>query len=304
MTNVGLFASRFLRAPDGLTLHLRDYAAEAAEALPVVCLPGLARTSADFHVLASALAGGGADVPRRVLALDYRGRGLSDRDPDPHNYDIRVEAGDVLAVLAACGIAEAIIVGTSRGGLISMALAALRPTLLRGVVMNDIGPVLEAKGLARIRSYVGKLPQPHNWRQAVEILKGFGSAQFSGLSEDEWLFYAQLTFEEKESGFSLCYDPALMESLKSLDLENLPVLWPQFKALSHVPVLAIRGANSDLLSPATLAEMQAAHPDCATHVVPGQGHAPLLTDAPTIRRICSFVRHCEARAPSAHLATL
>lgn len=291
--------SRFVSAPDGLRLHVRDSGPRSGAALPVVCLPGLARTAADFDVLAERLAAGrDGVVPRRVLALDYRGRGLSDRDPDPRNYDVRVEANDVLAVLAAAEVGDAILVGTSRGGLISMVLAALRPAFIKGVVLNDIGPVLEAKGLARIRGYVGKLPRPRSWADAVEILKGFGSAQFPALSEADWRSYAELTFEQRSDGFVARYDPALMVSLQRLDLSALPVLWPQFEALRHAPVLVLRGAHSDLLSPETALEMTRRHPDCALHVVDGQGHAPLLRDPPTLDRIVAFMNHCEARRAS------
>jgi pimeloyl-ACP methyl ester carboxylesterase len=126
--------------------------------LPVVCLPGLSRHSADFHELALALASDD-DHPRRVLALDYRGRGRSDRDPNWRNYDVRVELNDVLQVLAATGVEQAVFVGTSRGGLITMALSAAQPAMIRAAVLNDIGPVIEGRGLARIRGYVGKLPR-------------------------------------------------------------------------------------------------------------------------------------------------
>ena len=288
-------ASRFVSAPDGLRLHYREYGRGAVGALPVVCLPGLARTSADFDRLARVLAGGG----RRVLALDYRGRGLSARDPDPKNYDLGIESADVLAVLAAAEIAQAVFVGTSRGGLITMILAAVRPAIIKGAVLNDIGPVIEAKGLARIRGYVGKLPQPKSWEEAVDILKRLAGSQFTALSETDWLDFAQLTFSEENGVFGPSYDPALTETLKAMDLDAIPTLWPQFEALGHAPVLAIRGENSDLLSIETAAEMMRRHPDCALHTVDNQGHAPFLTDAPTIERIKTFVTHCEQAADGA-----
>ncbi len=282
--------SRFFSGPDGLKLHLRDYGPRDGAALPVVCLPGLARTAEDFDVLARAIAGGQAGGPRRVVALDYRGRGLSARDPDWRNYDLGVESADIQSLLAAVEIPEAMFVGTSRGGLHCMLLAAFRPTLLRAVVMNDIGPVLEPRGLARIRGYVGKLPRPKSWADAVAMFKQVSGTHFTALSEADWMAYARLTLQETDGQLVPRYDPMLMKVLERLDLEApLPDLWPQFEALGQLPLLVIRGENSDLLSNATLAEMLKRHTGAQSLIVPGQGHAPLLHDAPTITRICNFL---------------
>lgn len=291
------FASRTVEAPDGLRLHARDYGRTDADAPTVLCLPGLARTAADFDALARHLVA--ADPGRRVLALDYRGRGLSARDPDPARYDIPVESGDILAVLDALGVTQAVLVGTSRGGLHTMMLAAVRPSLLRGAVLNDIGPVIEPVGLARIRGYVGKLPQPGSWDEAVAMLRQVAGAQFTGLADADWLAYAETTFETEGGAFRTRYDPALMNNLAKLDLDAVPTLWPQFEALGGVPVLVIRGANSDLLSPETAAAMTARLPDCTLLTVPGQGHAPLLTDAPTLAGIERFVARCFSDAVEA-----
>ena len=276
--------SRFISAPDGLKLHLLDYDF-GGRATPVVCLPGLARTADDFDPLARVLS-----RSRRVISVDYRGRGRSESDPDWKNYDIPVENADILAQLTAIGVAEAIIIGTSRGGLHAMLLAATRPALLRAVVLNDIGPVIEAKGLARIRGYIGKLPAPNSWSDAVDLARRIMSAQFTGVSDKEWDAYARLTFEEKDGRFQPRYDQRLSKQLEALNFEApLPTLWPQFEGLRNVPVLALRGENSDLLSIETLAEMGRRHPRLETHIVPGQGHAPLLLDDPTIERILQFV---------------
>ena len=276
--------SRFFTASDGLKLHMRDWG-QPTPALPVVCLPGLARTADDFDALARRLA-----PTRRVVAIDYRGRGQSDRDPDWRNYDLRVENADILNMLAGAGIGEAIFVGTSRGGFHAMILSATRPTILRGVVLNDIGPVIEAVGLARIRGYVGKLPTPRSWPDAVDLAKRVMSAQFSGLSDAEWEAYARLTFEEKDGRFRARYDSNLMKPLAALDLEApIPTMWPQFEGLKDSPLLTLRGENSDLLSNETLAEMGRRHPGMDSFVVPGQGHAPLLLDTPTLDRIEAFI---------------
>jgi pimeloyl-ACP methyl ester carboxylesterase len=196
----------------------------------------------------------------------------------------------------AVGIEAAIFVGTSRGGLHTMLLTGTRPALLRGVVLNDIGPVLEKEGLRRIQSYVGKLPTPTSWAQAVEIAKGIMGAQFTGISEADWEAYARQTFEETPGGFALRYDPAIMLAFGQMDLDKpIPELWPQFEALAPVPVLAIRGENSDLLSPQTLAEMARRHPHFEAMTVPGQGHAPLLRDEPTLAGIEAFIARVDPR---------
>ena len=276
--------SRFFTSKDGLRLHMKDWGA-ASPALPVVCLPGLSRTTADFDALAARLS-----PTRRVVALDYRGRGLSDRDPDWKHYDLFVENIDILTVLEAAGIEAAIFVGTSRGGLHTMLMTGTRPQLLRAVVLNDIGPVLEVEGLRRIQSYVGKLPRPTSWAGAVEIAKGIMGAHFTGLSEADWEAYARQTFEETQAGFAPRYDAAIMKAFAQMDLDKpIPALWPQFEALAPVPVLAIRGENSDLLSPQTLAEMARRHPQFEAVTVPGQGHAPLLRDESTLAGIEAFV---------------
>ena len=183
------FRARFVSAADGLILHLRDYGPVDSALTPVVCLPGIARTAYDFHDLARALSS--AETPRRVLALDYRGRGLSQHDRNWRNYDIGIEMDDCLAAMTAMGVHQAIFVGTSRGGLVTMAIAAARPTAIRAAVFNDIGPVIEPKGLMRIRGYVGKLPAPRDFTQAVEIMQTISDKQFPGLDDEGWMKLAR-----------------------------------------------------------------------------------------------------------------
>src|SRR5215471_5386643 len=175
--------SVFVTAQDGLKLHVRSHGSRISAALPVVCLPGLARSTADFEPLASVLASD-PKAPRRVIALDSRGRGRSEYDRNPENYSLPVELGDLIAVLTALGIARAVFVGTSRGGILTMLLAAARPTAIAGCVINDIGPVIEPKGLMRIKSYVGKLPQPASFHEAADILRRLFAGQFPKLSDD------------------------------------------------------------------------------------------------------------------------
>ncbi len=283
----------YVTAPDGLRLHVREYGERIAPGLPVVCLPGLARTTGDFDTLAPALAAG-PDHPRRVLALDSRGRGLSEHDRNA-NYTIPVELADLLAVLTARAVARAVFIGTSRGGLLTMALATTRPAAIAGAVLNDIGPVLEPQGLMRIKSYVGKLPQPRSFEEGADILRRLFGAQFPKLGDAEWLASARRMWRQDHARLALTYDPRLSQALADIDPATpLPPLWPQFDALGHVPLMVIRGANSDLLSPATFAAMQARRADLTAVEIPDQGHAPLLAEPETIARIAAFVAHCEA----------
>jgi pimeloyl-ACP methyl ester carboxylesterase len=286
-------SSIFIAAPDGLRLHARCYGRGSARGTPVVCLPGLARTAADFEALASALAH--EDVhPRRVIALDYRGRGLSDYDRDPGNYSLQIELADAIAVVTALDTLPAIFVGTSRGGILAMLLAAVRPTAIAGVVLNDIGPVIEPQGLMRIKSYVGKLPQPRNFEEGAEILRRLFSAQFPKLGHDVWLASAHRAFKEEKGRLVTTYDVKLAKAMEGVEPER-PVasLWKEFDALSALPVMVIRGANSDILSAETVEAMRARRIALDTLEVPDQGHAPLLAEADTIERIAAFVSRCD-----------
>jgi pimeloyl-ACP methyl ester carboxylesterase len=288
--------SIFVPAPDGLRLHVREYSLTVAPALPVVCLPGLTRTSADFEALAPALAYG--QPRRRVIAIDSRGRGQSDYDANPKNYNLTVELADVVAVLNALEIKQAVFIGSSRGGILTMLLAAVHPEMIAGAVLHDIGPVIEAEGVARIKSYVGKLRQPQNLEEGANILCGLFAAQFPKLTAAQWLGSARRTWKPQAGKLVLTYDPALAQTLADFDIEHpLPPLWNEFEALAHVPVVVIRGARSDILSAVTLNAMRARHPRLESIEVPDQGHVPLLEGAELIGRINSFVLRCERTAP-------
>jgi pimeloyl-ACP methyl ester carboxylesterase len=284
--------SLFISAPDGLKLHVRCHGDRSADSLPVVCLPGLARTTVDFDELAGGLTNG--NDARRVIAVDYRGRGQSEYDSDPANYSVAVELADVLAVLTALDVGRAVVVGTSRGGILAMLLATVRPALLAGVVLNDIGPVIEPKGLVRIKGYVGKLPPARSYEEGAEILRRLFDAQFPKLDDKAWLAAAHRTWQQRDGALAPTYDVRLSETLAGIDVEQpLPALWKEFDALQAVPMLVIRGANSDLLTEQTVAAMAERRDAMETLVVPDQGHAPLLAEAPVIRRIARFVTDCE-----------
>jgi pimeloyl-ACP methyl ester carboxylesterase len=286
--------SIFVSAPDGLRLHALCRGSRSAPALPVICLPGLARTADDFDALADALASD-ATHARRVIALDYRGRGQSGYDRDPAHYNFQVELADVLAVLTALDALPAVFIGTSRGGILTMLLAAVRPTAIAGVVLNDIGPLIEPKGLMRIKGYVGKLPQPRTFEEGAEILRRLFDAQFPQLGPDDWLASARRTFKQENGALVPTYDVNLAKTLEGVDFEKpFPPLWAQFDALSETPVMVIRGANSDILSPATIEAMRARRSALETIEVPDQGHAPLLAEPDMIARIAAFINRCEA----------
>ncbi len=291
-------ASTFITAQDGLKLHVRSHGPRVSRALPVVCLPGLARTAADFETLATELASD-PKAPRRVIALDSRGRGRSDYDRNQENYALPVELADLMAVLTALGIANAVFVGTSRGGILTMLLATARPTAIAGCVLNDIGPVIEPKGVMRIKSYVGKLPQPASFEDAAEMLRGMFGSQFPKLAGRDWLAFARRTFKEAGGRIGPDYDVNLAATLETVDLEQpLPELWKEFDALVQLPVMVIYGGNSDILSVATIEAMRARHPGLDVVEVPDQGHAPLLTEPDIIGRIAAFVASCEGAGHS------
>ena len=287
--------SVYVVASDGLKLHVRSYAPRLAPGIPVVCLPGLARTAEDFDELARTLAAN-AEAPRRVYALDYRGRGLSDYDRDPQNYNLATELGDVLSVLTALGIPPAVFVGTSRGGILTMLLGAARPAALTGVVLNDIGPVIQPGGLVRIKSYVGKLPRPRSLEEGADILRRLFGQQFTRLSDAEWLAFARRTFKADKRGLAPTYDVQLAKTLSGIDFHRpIAPLWAEFEALGRIPLMVLRGANSDLLSEETVTEMRSRHPELETVVVPDQGHAPILSGDDVNGRIAKFVAACEAK---------
>jgi pimeloyl-ACP methyl ester carboxylesterase len=285
-------AHHFVSAPDGLRLHARSYGRRGGSRPPVVCLPGLARTTADFDVLAEALAYD-QDRPRYVLAIDYRGRGQSDYDSNPANYNIATEVADLLAVLTALEVEPAVFVGTSRGGILAMMLATVRPAAIAAVVLNDIGPVIETEGLVRIKSYLGRLPQPKSLQDGADILRGLFGTQFPKLGADDWMTFARRTFKERNGSLEPNYDPKLAGVLEGVDLTRaLPPLWREFDALAGVPLMVVRGANSDILSTETVAVMRARRPDLVTLEVPDQGHAPLLAETDVIAQVAAFVGRC------------
>ena len=289
------FVSLFVTAPDGLRLHVRRYGARG-RGLPIVCLPGLTRNGSDFHELATLLTRDAAQ-PRLVFTIDSRGRGSSDYDPDPENYSFPVELADVLAVMTALEIGPAIFLGTSRGGILTMLLGAARPTAIAGAILNDVGPVIDVKGLVRIKGYAGKLPTPRSYEEGAEILRRLGDAQFPGLAPESWLRQARQVWRQQNGAMVLAYDAKLAKTLETVDVEHPPpALWAQFDSLARVPLMVVRGTNSDILSAATLDAMRERRLDIDVLEVSNQGHAPLLVEPDVIARIAAFVTLCDVSA--------
>ncbi|WP_337181757.1 alpha/beta hydrolase [Shinella sp.] len=287
MTN---FTSRFLSAPDGLRLHARDYAPGESTRLPIVCLPGLSRNARDFHQFALLLSQD-ALSPRRVIAFDYRGRGLSARDENPANYTIATECRDVIAVCAALGISRTVFVGTSRGGLILHIMAAVQPDLIAAAVLNDIGPEIAAEGLKEIRDYLSSRAFPATIEAAADALERLHGPSFPALVRTDWQDMADAIYTRTGDGHLIPdHDPALADQLQAVDFSKpLPTLWPQFDLLAQKPLLVVRGDHSRLFSAGTLERMKTRVPGIETTAAEGQGHAPLLHHTSLFPQVKAFL---------------
>jgi pimeloyl-ACP methyl ester carboxylesterase len=285
-----MWETRSFRSSDGLTLSYRDYPGPSgARAAPALCLPGLTRNARDFEALALGLA-----RSRRVLSPDLRGRGRSDYDPNPANYQPSTYLRDVLELLAAAGAERVLAIGTSLGGLLTLLLAGARPGALTGAVLNDIGPVVEEAGLARIRSYVGKSGALRDWREAAEACRAANGVAFPDFGDADWLAFAQrCCVAMPEGGVRFDYDPRMAQPLAGSG--GAPAAgdpWRLWAPLASIPTLVIRGASSDILSEATLAEMRRRKPDTLAVTVPNRGHAPLLDEPEALAAIRDFAaRH-------------
>lgn len=283
------FADRRWTSPDGLSLYARDYAAAAGPAkLPVIAIHGLTRNSADFGTIAPLIAQSG----RRVLAVDVRGRGLSDRAPDPMTYQPVHYAHDILALMEQAGIARAVFLGTSMGGLITMALAALRSRVIAAAIVNDVGPEVAKEGLARIAAYSGQPVDTPTWAEAAAYVKQHNAVAFPHYGDADWDAFARRVFRIGAEGSPvLDYDPDIAVPIKAAGAKALvPNLWPMFSKLTKArPVLLVRGQTSDLLSESIAAEMRKRAPKMDYVEVPGIGHAPMLDEPEAKAAIFPFL---------------
>lgn len=259
-------AIRHFTAADGARLAYRD----EGEGPALLCLSGLTRNSTDFDFVAPHLAG------VRLIRADYRGRGGSDWT-GAATYTVPREADDALALLDHLGIGRAAILGTSRGGLVAMWLAATAKDRLAGICLNDVGPELEPTGLSRIRDYVGRNPSVRTLDEAVARMPDWNPG-FANVPEARWRAFAERLYEETPGGLRNRYDPALRISFLAATEGPPPDGWPLFEACAGLPLALIRGANSDLLSSATAAEMRRRRPDMLLADVPGRAHVPFLDE--------------------------
>lgn len=274
--------TRFFAAADGARLAFRDEGA----GLPLLCLPGLTRTMADFDYLAPHL------PPVRLIRMDYRGRGES-QWTGAATYTVPQEAQDALRLLDHLGVDRAAILGTSRGGLIGLGLAAAAHDRMRGLCLVDIGPEIDRTGLARILDYVGR--NPAGARSHAELAARLPAVMpgFANVPGSRWLAEAQKHYLETPEGLRIAYDPALRDSFLAGFGGPLPDLWPFFDALAGLPVALIRGANSDLLSRATAGEMRRRRPDMILAEVPDRAHVPFLDEPDAVAAVLAFVKACQ-----------
>jgi pimeloyl-ACP methyl ester carboxylesterase len=281
------YTHRPIPTRDGLNLFLREYPPTGeARGLPVLCLHGLTRNSADFEGIAPGIAALG----RRVLALDIRGRGWSDRDPDPTRYRPDIYAQDVLDALDTLGIARAVFIGTSMGGVITMLVAVQAPARVAAAVLNDVGPELNPAGLARIVNYVGKTEPVRSWDEMAAAVKASQGIAFPDADDAFWQTFARRVAQQLPDGsIALAYDPAIAKAIARPQPVPPPSLIPLFEALAKMPVLVIRGALSDVLSPEGVAVMRNIKPDLETAEVPRVGHAPTLEEPEARNALAAFL---------------
>ncbi|MEO5775091.1 MAG: alpha/beta hydrolase [Sphingomicrobium sp.] len=280
---------RYWTSRDGLRLHYRDYAG-SGDRPPLICLHGLTRNARDFGDLAERFAG-----DWRLIVPDFRGRGLSDYDPLPVRYAPPTYAGDIMQMMDVLGVEQAVFVGTSLGGLVTMAIAAIAQQRIAAAVLNDVGPELEETGLQRIRSYVGKPALFHSWRAAARYIARGNAAMHPRYDESDWIKMAQRVCRSANGEILFDYDMAAADNV--LAGAGAPPIdaWPYFRALAHAPLLIVRGELSDLLSEENARRMAAEHPDAELVTVQGVGHAPDLDEPEAVAGIERLLAKADAR---------
>ncbi len=276
------YAEKFFRTRDGLRLYYRDYGDVRSRKVPVLCLPGSSTSLRAFEHVAPRLAEG-----RRVLAMDWRGHGRSDYDPDYRHYGFETDRDDVLELLAQEKIPQVVIIGSSRGGIIAMWLAETRPDVLAGVVMNDIGPVVAPEGMKRAQSQFGL---PREFRSFEEAAQALCDRQVPGLDVTPagWLRHARQYHRQDDDGVVRPdFDPGYAQAFR--EIKATQNNWPRFEKMARIPTLVIRGAHSDLLDQPTVDEMKRRKPDLQVCIVAGRAHCPYLDEPDSIDAIDAFL---------------
>jgi pimeloyl-ACP methyl ester carboxylesterase len=279
----GLAQTKTWTSRDGLQLFYRDYAGNSA-APPVVCLHGLTRNSRDFEAFATRYAG-----KFRVIAPDFRGRGLSDRDTEPARYVPAIYATDILQLLGLLAIDTAIFVGTSLGGIVTMLIASMQPHRVAGAILNDVGPELDQRGLDRIRSYVGKMMRFSDWNEAARRIAEINGGMPDSYRQEDWLDAAHRVCKEEGGAIVFDYDMAIAEPFNRPSKDPIVDMWPLFRRLEQAPLLIIRGQESDLLSERTAIAMLDAVPGAQLATIPGVGHPPDLSEPLALSAINKFL---------------
>lgn len=280
------------QSTNGLTLVGVDWPAptdaEPGSNITVLCLPGLSRNTRDFDDIAAFLQANG----HRVIALDYRGRGRSEWDPDWANYTLPVEAVDIDRAIAELNLDSFAVLGTSRGGLHALAMVLRYPAdRMKAVIFNDIGPNIETDAIQRIADTLGKSMEHDTFESVATALKTNLSDQFPAFDEASWMKLAHQLASDKDGKVVLDYDPALANHLANLDHDAPPPdMWPLYALFADRAVLVVRGETSDLLTLETSERMLTEHPGAALVTVPGQGHVPVLWEEDIQQRIAAFLQ--------------
>jgi pimeloyl-ACP methyl ester carboxylesterase len=277
------YRDAYVTVADGLRLHYCDYPG-ASDKATLLCLHGLTRNARDYAAFAERYSPG-----RRVIALDFRGRGSSDYDPLPARYVPVTYAGDVIQLLDQLMIEQAAFVGTSLGGLVTMVLAAMAPQRIAASILNDVGPELTDVGLDRIRSYVGKGARFATWEQAAEAIAANQLSVYPSYGPADWLAMAHRNCRERDGAIIFDYDMAIALSFETRGPAPKVDMWPLFKVIGQKPLLVVRGGISDLLSAEALEKMHEAVPDMKSVTVPGVGHAPMLDEPEAVAAIDAFL---------------
>ena len=292
VTNASGYTPVYFQTDDGLRLFARDYSPLHSALTPLLCLPGLTRNSNDFETIAPWLA-----QTRRVIAPDFRGRGLSQYASDPASYRPDVELVDVISLLSFLKVDRVAIVGTSRGGIVGMLMAAFFRDRLAGLFLNDVGTELDSAGLLRIRSYLGVQQEFSSWEMAIANLKSTNTG-FESLGSDEWRAFAQRVFKAENGLPRIDYDPALLHTFPSVEditAGRIANLWEFFGKIEDLPVAVVRGEHSDLLSAATVAAMKQQNAGLDATTIPQRGHAPFLDEASAKEALVRWLARVDAR---------